>query len=181
MPPRKLPPDDVVIADYRGGLSSGQIAERYGVKPVTVLSMLARAGEPRRGPDESNRLRSESGRTHSSRYWLGKKQSAEHVEKRIAKQRGEQHYGWKGGASDPREYRRVVDKERCARCGGTDRLAIHHLNNDHYDNQAENLQVLCLSCHSSVHKQAYWDAIHAGVEPPRSNAPINWQRGGGAK
>lgn len=177
MPPRKLPPDDELVAMYRSGMSSGEIAEALHVAKGTVTSALWRIGEPARPVHERMRLRSEHGRTNQSRYWLGKKQSAAHVEARLSKIRGEQHYAWKDGVSDPREYRQVIDKEQCARCESVDRLAIHHLNYDHYDNQAENLQVLCLPCHSSVHKQAYWDAIHAGVEPPRSNAPINWQKG----
>jgi len=179
MPSRKLPPNAVVIADYRSGLSSGQIAERYGVKPITVLSLLRRIGEPRRPADEFNRLRVESGRTRAARYWQGKQQPREMVERRISKIRGENHWLWKGGTSDRREYRQVVEKESCVRCGVTERLAIHHLNGDHYDNRVENLQVLCLPCHSSVHKQAYWDAIHAGEMPPKSNAPIGWSRKGG--
>lgn len=178
MPPRKLPPNDAVIAMYRSGMSCGQIAAACGVKAVTVLDLLARIGEPRRSNSEAQRLSFANGR-EPSRYWLGKSQPPEMVEKRVRPIRGERHYAWKGGTSDRREYRGVVVKDACARCGGVDRLAIHHLNNDHYDNAQENLQVLCISCHASVHKQAYWDAIHAGVEPPRSNAPINWQRGGG--
>src|SRR5262245_14412993 len=178
MPARKLPPDEDLVAMYRSGMSSGEIAESLGVAKGTVTSRLWRIGEPARPVAERMRLRDEHGRMNSPRYWLGKKQTAEHVEARVSKIRREQHYAWKDGASDPREYRRVVSKDSCARCEGTDHLAIHHLNYDHYDDRVENLQVLCRSCHASVHKKAYWDAIHAGLEPPRSNAPIRWQKGG---
>ena len=47
---------------------------------------------------------------------------------------------------------------------------------DHYDNRPENLQVLCVSCHMSLHKRAYWEAIHNDEDPPVSNGPIGWDR-----
>lgn len=179
MPARKLPPDETVTADYRSGLSSGQIAEKYNVSPATVISLLRRVGEPRRDPKEYAQLRSKSGRNSRPTYWKGKKQTQEHVERRISKIRGEKHGSWRGGTSDPRRYRGVIEKKECARCKVAEKLAIHHLNDDHYDNRIENLQVLCVSCHASVHRQAYWDAKHAGETPPKSNAPINWKKKGG--
>lgn len=177
MPSRKLPPNAEVIALYRSGISCPEIAERFDVAPVTVTSLLRRIGEPRRSAVEAARLRNEQGRANTQSYWLGKKQPAEHVEKRISKIRGENHWLWKGGR-ERRPYRGIVEKVECRDCGGKLNLAIHHDNWDHYDNRPENLIVLCVGCHSRVHKQAYWDAVHAGKEPPRSNAPIHWRKGG---
>lgn len=176
MPKRQLPPNETVISLYDNGLSSGEIAELFGVKPITVSSLLHRIGHPLRSPKEAAAIRKEHGRTKVTAYWTGKKQPREMVERRISKIRGEHHYLWKGGKS-VRDYRKVVAKEVCATCGVESNLAIHHVNLDHYDNAPDNLIVLCVGCHASIHKQAYWDAIHAGIDPPSSNAPIGWDRG----
>lgn len=178
MPKRKLPPNEEVIALYRSGLSSGEIAERFNVAPVTVSSLLSRIGEPLRSPKEASAIRTERGRTNPARYWLGKKQPPEMVERRIGKIRGERHWLWKGGRHD-RSYRRLVEKGQCQQCGSTDDLSIHHVDFDHYNNDPGNLTVLCAGCHMSLHKQAYWDAVHAGLEPPKSNGPVGWQKRGG--
>jgi len=73
-------------------------------------------------------------------------------------------------------YRHAKPIEACERCRGTQNLCVHHTDFDHYNNHPDNLQILCVSCHSSVHKQAYWDAIKQGATPPKSNAPIGWYR-----
>lgn len=39
----------------------------------------------------------------------------------------------------------------CNDCGGTDNLAIHHINGDHNDNSQANLMCLCNSCHARLH------------------------------
>lgn len=86
---------------------------------------------------------------------------------------GERNGRFRDGSAS-RLYRTVVVKEKCARCGTTENLGIHHVNGDHYDNRAENLQVLCNSCHMSVEKQAWWDAKKAGLPTPKSNGPVGW-------
>jgi 5-methylcytosine-specific restriction endonuclease McrA len=174
MPPRKLPPNEVIISLYRAGLSCPEIAEQFHVSPLTVTSLLRRIGEPRRSTKEAAIIRQVKGRTRVGRFWLGKKQPPEMVEKRASKIRGENHYLWKGGA-ETRPYRKLVRKDQCTLCGSKEKLLIHHIDFDHYNNAADNLQVLCLRCHSSVHKQAYWNAVHAGEEPPYSTAPNHWR------
>ncbi len=67
-------------------------------------------------------------------------------------------------------------RERCETCGSTRSLAVHHKDFDHYNNDPENLQVLCVSCHMSLHKQMYWDAIKEGKTPQKSNGPVGWYR-----
>ena len=177
MPARKVPSDDVLRDLYGSGLSGREIAVQLGLNVKTVICALSRLGISSRSPEETKTLQGERGIVVPRvKYWLGKKQPPEMVEKRISKIRGANHWLWKGGDSDRRAYRKVVDKQLCARCGARQNLAIHHVNFDHYDDVPDNLIVLCVSCHSSVHKQAYWDAIHAGKEPPRSNAPIGWKR-----
>ena len=177
MPPRKLPPIEDVIEMYRSGLSSGEIAEACHVKPVTVVSALRQAGEPMRGPKEAARLAVKSGRITPPRYWEGKKQPPEMVEKRAAAIRGDKHYLWKGGRSC-RPYRRALEKEACAQCGSSENLGIHHRDFDHYNNEESNLEVLCVGCHMSLHKQAYWDARREGVQHPVSNGPVGWRKAG---
>ncbi len=178
MPNRKLPPNEQVIEMYQGGMSSTEIAEVCGVASITVISLLRRLGVPRRTASEAARIRTEKGRNNPPRFWLGKKHPAEMVERRIAKIRGENHYLWKGGDSK-RDYRKVVAKEECDQCGSADNLGIHHIDNDHYNNDPVNLRVLCVSCHMSLHKSEYWKAKHEGRATPRSNGPIGWKRKGG--
>lgn len=175
MPSRKLPPNPELVAMYEAGMSSGQIAEVCGVKPSTVINMLVRLGVPRRGAGEADRLARQTNRKKPTNYWAGKKQPAEMVEKRISKIRGENHWLWKGGEAR-RPYRDLIEKESCESCGTTECLGIHHKNEDHYDNRPENLQVLCNSCHMSLHKTAYWEAVREGRETPKSNGPVGWKR-----
>ena len=79
--------------------------------------------------------------------------------------------------SQSRVYRHAIQKDKCTRCGTVDDLCIHHVNNDHFDNRIENLEVLCNGCHMSHHKKQYWDAVKRGDEIPRSNGPVGWARG----
>lgn len=174
MPKRKLPPNEELITLYNEGLSASEVADRIGANKDTVASMLNRLGVTRPA-SETHRMMFARGARKSPRYWLGKKQPKEMVEKRISKIRGENHWLWKGG-TDSREYRKLIKKEHCSRCGKKEKLAIHHKDSDHYNNAIDNLEVLCASCHQSIHKKQYWDAIHAGEEPPKSNAPIRWNK-----
>ena len=96
------------------------------------------------------------------------------IESRGKGRKGPSHHSYKDGRGN-RDYRGMVEKICCEQCQKMDNLAIHHRNFDHYDNGPENLQVLCVSCHSSVHKQAWWDAKKSGQEY-QSNAPVGWER-----
>ena len=55
-------------------------------------------------------------------------------------------------------YRTMVEKHHCNRCGAIDGLVIHHRDGVHTNNTPDNLEVLCSPCHSSHHKQEWWDA-----------------------
>lgn len=55
-------------------------------------------------------------------------------------------------------YRTMVKKRHCNRCGATEALVIHHMDGVHTNNAPDNLEVLCSPCHSSHHKQEWWDA-----------------------
>lgn len=54
-------------------------------------------------------------------------------------------------------YRKMIDKTHCNRCGATEQLVIHHRDGVHTNNIPSNLEVLCSPCHSSHHKQEWWD------------------------
>lgn len=51
-----------------------------------------------------------------------------------------------------------LKEEKCECCGLSEwmgkkiPLELHHMNNSHYDNRLENLQILCSNCHSIAHK-----------------------------
>ena len=175
MPTRKLPPTETIIEEYRSGMSTGEIAEKHGVRPSTVVGCLRRACEPRRSAQDAATLKMEHGRFTPTRYWQGKKQPPEMVERRISKIRGEQHWLWKGGASR-RHYRGTVVKEQCASCRSKINLCIHHKDLDHYNNTPDNLDVLCVSCHLSLHKTAYWEAYRNGQPLLKSNCEAGWTR-----
>lgn len=76
--------------------------------------------------------------------------------------------------SQSRLYRSAVTKEKCNRCSSTESLCIHHVNDDHYDNRPENLEVLCVGCHLSHHKTQYWDAWRRGEKTPKSTGRVGW-------
>lgn len=95
------------------------------------------------------------------------------TERRVSKIRGENHYLWKGGDSR-RDYRKKIKKISCEKCRGKLNPCIHHKDLDHYNNDPENLQVLCVSCHLELHKKLYWEAKRKGVEY-KNNSPIGWK------
>lgn len=153
---RKLPPTEKIIALYEGGLSQSAIAKMYDVSPSAVVYQLKKRGYTSRDLAQAHKLAYESGRKIPS------------------VKSGEDHWLWKGGKAR-RPYRDVVKKVECASCGGKDNLSIHHIDFDHYNNAPENLRVLCVGCHMSLHKRAYWEAIRNGDAPLKSNGPIGWE------
>ncbi len=60
-------------------------------------------------------------------------------------------------------YRLIIAKDKCSKCGVTERLVVHHRNGEHQDNHIENLQVLCESCHNSLTKRLWWAARRSSV------------------
>jgi hypothetical protein len=146
-----------------------------GVQPACVWKLLKRNNVQLRNLKEASINKKKAGRANPARYWLGKEQPPEMVESRVSKIRGEKHYLWKGG-KDKRQYRNLIVKELCDICGSKDNLGIHHKDLDHYNDNPDNLQVLCVSCHLSLHKKLYWDAIHSGETPPKSNGIVGWDK-----
>lgn len=52
-------------------------------------------------------------------------------------------------------YHRLMDesgiKRVCSICGSVNKLGVHHVDGDHYNNNLSNLQWLCVSCHNKIH------------------------------
>ena len=95
--------------------------------------------------------------------------------RRTGAQPGRLNPRYKDG-SQSRQYRLVIVKDKCAKCGDTKALGIHHVNGDHYDNRLANLQVLCNSCHMSQTKRLWWKAKREGLPLPHGNGPVGWKR-----
>jgi hypothetical protein len=177
MPPRKVPSNEVLVEMYGRPMSAGQIAKELDMNINTIASALSRIpGLVLRNQSEAQKLAFQNGKKTTS-FWKGKKQPKDMVERRVSKIRGENHYLWKGGSSI-REYRKLVSKEKCENCGSRLNLCVHHLDFDHYNNNPDNLSVLCVHCHLSLHKSKYWNSIRKGEEPMKSTAKSNWLKGG---
>lgn len=65
---------------------------------------------------------------------------------------------WKGGRSNY-YYRKLKKKELCERCNSKRFLDIHHKDYNHHNNDINNLQVLCKSCHL---KEDYKNGVRIG-------------------
>ena len=62
--------------------------------------------------------------------------------------------------------RDVALQETCACCGGKEKLAIHHINEDWQNNHSENLQTLCVYCHQQWHGLHRKLGIHCSTPMP---------------
>lgn len=169
---KHLPDSDIATA-YLGGKSSYQLAEEFGVSPGVIMRRLRTLGIPLRSPKERCVNRELQGRSKYVAPWQGKHLSAETKAKMSAKLSGPGNGRWKDG-SHSCLYRNVVKKEQCFRCPSRANLGIHHVDFDHYNDAPENLQVLCVSCHMSLHAVERETAKREGREPKRSNGPIGW-------
>lgn len=175
--PKRIDPNkeelDRIIVLYSGGMSYKSVSKETGFSAPTIEAILKRNGIKTRSLNEGIRQSFRNGRKVAS-YWKGKKQPPEMVQKRAKSQSGPNHYLWKGGLST-RPYRKLIRKDRCEICGTKNNLHIHHIDFDHYNNSPDNLQVLCLSHHLSLHKKEYWKAKRENRIPKKSTAPSHWK------
>lgn len=72
-------------------------------------------------------------------------------------------------------YRKMVKKDYCNACGSVENLCVHHKDGNHLNNKKANLEVLCSPCHTSHHKQEWWNSRKAG-QPTISHAHRNQPR-----
>ena len=56
-----------------------------------------------------------------------------------------------------RSARRTTKKDLCHACDAKDRLLIHHVDHDPFNNDPKNLMVLCYACHGWLHAMERWD------------------------
>ena len=152
-----------------------EIAKMFGVAETTIIKRIKEVRGSMRTFKEASEIREKLGRRPNNYFWLGKKQPPEMVKKRTEKTTGAGNGRYKDG-SQARQYRNVINKEHCSKCGTKENLAIHHIDFDHYNNKIDNLEVLCCSCHASLHTTARWKRA-SGIEGiPVSNAPVNWDK-----
>jgi hypothetical protein len=159
---------------YASGLSTPDVAKAMGVSPATAQRRLRGSGVVMRSCSEAAAASFANGRS-PPRFWLGKKQPAEMVLKRAKKTTGPGNGRWIDGRS-VREYRKLVEKYECEKCGTRIKLVIHHINADHYDNTDGNLSVLCESCHNALHVMARHARNRGEKTIPKSNTPCGWNR-----
>jgi hypothetical protein len=60
-------------------------------------------------------------------------------------------------------YRAMVQKRECIRCSTVEALCIHHKDGNHRNNTPDNLEVLCMACHSRMHKSEWWRSRKGGL------------------
>lgn len=63
------------------------------------------------------------------------------------------------------DYRQLIPIEHCARCGYDEELCslhVHHIDNNHENNDPNNLIVLCGNCHVALHNKK-WKLSDIGI------------------
>jgi hypothetical protein len=78
-------------------------------------------------------------------------------------QYGEKNNNWKGGIGI---FTKLVDKKCCERCSSEKFLLIHHKDENRYNNDKSNLEVLCKRCHQIHHK--CWEALGIKLSSARA-------------
>lgn len=193
MPPKKRPPKEMLEELYlQQQLPMLEIAKRLNVYYSTIDRWLRRYQIPKRPyqtPDVWNSRKDEIvylyhicnlSQDQIAEYYGTQQNQIYRVMKRLAIPRkskgraGAAHHQFKDGQSSVL-YRKLIVKNQCSHCGTTEKLGIHHKNNDHYDNRIENLEVLCNPCHMSETKKAWWAAKKAG-KAYKGNARIGWTK-----
>lgn len=63
------------------------------------------------------------------------------------------HPSYKNGITCYREFAFSKYENHCNRCHEKNcKLEVHHIDNNRQNNEVENLEILCLSCHRKHHK-----------------------------
>lgn len=65
-------------------------------------------------------------------------------------------------------YHGILDRagveRRCVECGAVDDLCVHHIDGNHGNDSLDNLQWMCMSCHSRLHARIRREAVEAPSE-----------------
>lgn len=69
-------------------------------------------------------------------------------------QQGASNNAWRGGIYGGYYQRKAYDHygRKCGECGSGKSLCVHHKDEDRYNNELDNLEVLCRSCHARRHE-----------------------------
>lgn len=173
---RKAPlPEESIVEDYKRGTSRSEICKAHGTNYARLRSILRSAGVPIRSIAEQHTLDIALGkRTRSGA--IRPRANPEDV-KRNRRQRalGANNPNWRHG-KECRGYRGVVEKLICDECGSGENLAVHHIDFDHFNNATDNLRVLCIHCHLSLHKREWWSSTKSGITPSISNRAHGWRK-----
>ena len=65
---------------------------------------------------------------------------------------GKEHHTYKNGIGAYRKYL----KNHCERCPSQRNLVVHHKNRDRTNNEPDNLETICRSCHHAEHEIHNW-------------------------
>lgn len=73
---------------------------------------------------------------------------------------GNNNPNWKGGTYTSKTHTRIAYRKyvhECAMCGTNEEcvLEVHHIDENHENNNEDNLIILCSNCHSRVHRGSY--------------------------
>jgi hypothetical protein len=144
-PPKGTPEYD----NWRRKLSEAAKGNKRCVGRVISEETRKKIGDSNRGKrhtEETKRKMSESTK--------GTFVSEETRQKLSDLNRGSNNPMWKDGSSDThyRRIRKTLKPDICEHCGTTNaRMATHHIDKDHTNNNIENILVLCNSCHTKLH------------------------------
>jgi thymidylate synthase ThyX len=85
---------------------------------------------------------------------LGAKWTQEAKDRFSVRQTGEGNPAWQGGKASPQagRYRahRLFKRDVCSQCGSKEQVGLHHKDRNTLNNTAENVEVLCNSCHGKL-------------------------------
>ena len=129
-----------------------QIATEFGFNVSTLKKWARKHGLPKKGVGYFNRGRTPWNKGVADSRQVEALRKYHHCGRRAEKIMKEDTACY---------YKRKADK--CAVCGTTDNLEVHHKDRDHSNNAPQNLITMCESCHQRVHSRnllvAYADEV----------------------